>query len=151
MFLWSERLRLFQRRTVWCPTWLGFLCIFILLLTPVAWWFGCGESFLSLTAPLPAEILVVEGWIGEGGMRAAATEFEQRGYQYVVATGGLTDRRNERRWSYAEMAKRNLIRFGVSKDKIILAPATDTESHTPMSLPWRFGRRFRPEACNPRL
>jgi hypothetical protein len=77
---------------------------------------------------MPAEVLVVEGWIGDGGIRAAATEFEQRGYQYVVAAGGLTDRRNDRRWSYAEMASRNLIRFGVPKDKIILAPATDTET-----------------------
>jgi uncharacterized SAM-binding protein YcdF (DUF218 family) len=128
MFLWFRRLRLVQRRTVWCPTLFGTFCIVLLLTSIVAWWCVFGESFLSLTWRMPAaEVLVVEGWIGDQGIRAAATEFEQRGYQYVVATGGLTERRNEPRWSYAEMASRSLIRCGVPNDKIILAPATDVE------------------------
>ncbi len=51
---------------------------------------GHPESFLSVTERSPADVLVVEGWIGREGVRAAGEEFKQRGYQYVVATGGLT-------------------------------------------------------------
>jgi hypothetical protein len=129
MFLHSQKLRLVQRRTVWCPTWLGLFCIVVLLLIPVAWWCRSGESFLSLTSRLPAEILVVEGWIGRDGIRAAAAEFERGGYQYVVATGGLTANKgwDIGGWSYAEGAEGELIRSGVRKDRIIVAPARDTE------------------------
>ena len=128
MFVWSRRLRLVERRTVWCPTLFGACCILLFFTSVVACWYFFGESFLSLTRRTLAEGLVVEGWIGDEGIRAAAMEFEQRGYQYVVATGGLTDRKNFQRWSYAEMANRDLIQFGVPEDRIILAPATDTET-----------------------
>ena len=78
----------------------------------------------------PAEILVVEGWIGRDGIRAAAAEFEQGGYQYVVGTGGLTTARGweEGGWSCAEGAEHELARLGIAKDKIIPAPARDTET-----------------------
>jgi uncharacterized SAM-binding protein YcdF (DUF218 family) len=123
-------LRLAQRRTVWCPTWLGSFCIFALLVIPVAWWFTCGESFLSLTRRLPAHVLVVEGWIGRPGIRAAVAEFGQRGYQYIVASGGLTSGRwEDEPASYAEMAAGEMIRSGVPKERIIVATAEYTESH----------------------
>jgi hypothetical protein len=91
------------------------------------WWFE-GESFLSPTERLPAEVLVVESWIGTDGIQAAAVEFEHGGYQCVVATGGPTSERwSQRRWSYADMAERELIRSGVPKDRIIAAPASETD------------------------
>jgi hypothetical protein len=130
MFLWLRRFRLVQRRTVWCPTWFAVFFTVGLLLVVVSWWWRCGETFLSSTQRSPAEILVVEGWIGPEGVRAAAEEFEQRGYRYIIATGGLTTNEG---WeqagsNYAEMAGRELIRSGVSKDKIIVAPARDAKS-----------------------
>jgi DUF218 domain len=129
MFLLRRRLRLIQRRTVWCPTLLSSFCIVALLAVSVAWWCNSGELFLRMTQRLPAEILVIEGWIGRDGVRAAGQEFEQHGYQYIITTGG----RNAERWrqdrcSYAETAERELIEAGVPKDKIIVAPAKDTDS-----------------------
>jgi hypothetical protein len=128
MFSWLRRLRLIQRRTLWCPTLLGSFCIVTLLVVAVAWWCSSGESFLRLTRRLPAEVLVVEGWIGRDAVRAAGQEFEERGYQYIVATGSLTaERWGEGCGSFAEMTERELIRSGVPKDRIIVAPAKDTE------------------------
>jgi hypothetical protein len=99
------------------------------LAVPGVWWSLAGESFLSLTERLPAEVLVVEGWIGRDGMRAAATEFERRGYKYVVTSGGpALSRWAENPLSYAEMADRELILSGVPKDRIIVAPSKWTES-----------------------
>jgi hypothetical protein len=36
--------------------------------------------------------LVVEGWIGDDGIRVAAAEFEQHGYEYIVATSAPSDK-----------------------------------------------------------
>lgn len=121
------RLHLFQRRTIWCPTLFGSFLILTLLVTPGVWWLARGESFLSLTQRLPAKVLVVEAWIGFDGIRAADAEFLQHGYQYVVATGGVTSAEGwqEAGWSYAEGAEHELIRLGVPKERIIVAPALD--------------------------
>ena len=69
---------------------------------------------------------MVEGWIGSEGVDAAATEFEQHGYQYVVATGGLSEKPRDRS-NYAEIAEQELIRSGVSVDRIIVAPTGQIE------------------------
>src|SRR5262245_19954342 len=124
------RLRLVQRRTIWFPTWLGSFCMTVLFGMPVLWWCLCGESFLSLTDRLPAKVLVVEGWIGRHGVRAAAAELRSGDYQYVVATGSQPDEDKgweEPGWSYAEGAANELARSGIRREKIILAPARKTE------------------------
>jgi hypothetical protein len=155
MFLRCRKLRFIERRTVWCPTWFGLFCVVILLLIPTAWWFICGESFLSLTRRLPAEILVVEGWIGPDGVRAAAAEFEQHGYQYIVSTGGLTTAEgwSQPGWSYAEGADSELVRSGIPKDKIIVAPSRETEiqrTYESAVAVWRAlkARGIRPDSLN---
>lgn len=116
---------LFKRRIVWFPTWLGFLCILSVVLLPIVWWFVCGEAFLSSTQRIPAELLVVEGWIGGAGLQAAAAEFRQGGYQYVVTTGGLT---SEGRWDFAEVGEEELRRCGVPPDRILIAHSRDVQS-----------------------
>ena len=124
------RFRLVQRRTVWFPTSLGLFCLAVLLAIPLAWWCFFGESFLSLTDRAPAEVLVVEGWIGGNGVRAAAAEFRSGSYQYVVATGGQPDRDKgwqDPGWSYAQGAANELARAGIPREKIILAPAENRE------------------------
>jgi uncharacterized SAM-binding protein YcdF (DUF218 family) len=125
---WPLPLGLVRRRVIWCPTGLATFLIGLLLLIPAVWWFNCGESFLSVTDRLQPEVLVVEGWIGFAGVRAAEAEFEQHRYQYIVATGDLhTDPWAGEHLSLAELAGRELLRLGVPADKIIVAPAVETE------------------------
>jgi len=108
-----------------------------------------------LTRRLPAEILVVEGWIGPDGVRAAAAEFEQHGYQYIVSTGGLTTAEgwSQPGWSYAEGADSELVRSGIAKDKIIVAPSRETETQRTYESAvavWRAlkARGIRPNSLN---
>lgn len=148
----TQRLHLIRRRTVWCPTWIGTFCLALGLSIPLAWWFICGEAFLSSTDRLSAEVLVVEGWIGRDGVRAAAVEFAQRGYQYIITTGGRTsgERWDEGGWSYAEGAEQELIRSGVPADRIIVAPARDTDTQRTYESAVALWRALQAKAIEPR-
>jgi uncharacterized SAM-binding protein YcdF (DUF218 family) len=123
------KVQLFRRRTVWCPTWLGIFCLALLLAAPVVWCCWCGEAFLSLTERQPTDVLVVEGWIGRDGVRAAAQEFAQHGYKYIVTTGATTtdERWEESGWSFAEGAQHELLRSGIPESQIIVATAKGVE------------------------
>jgi uncharacterized SAM-binding protein YcdF (DUF218 family) len=128
MALSFRRFKLVRRRTILVPTLLGSCLILLILVTPMVWWFTNGESFLSLTHRLPAQVLAVEGWIGSDGIRAAATEFKEYGYRYLVTTGGPADQRWEQRQrSYAEIAEDELIGLGIPANQIIFAPSRDTD------------------------
>lgn len=123
------KVRFVHRRTIWYPTWLGWLCLVALLGAPPTWWLFCGEGFLSLTAPESADVLVVEGWIGRAGMEAARKEFAAGGYRWVIATGGYTGEGwMEQRWSYAEMARKELLRLGVPGEKLLSASAGEADT-----------------------
>src|SRR5205823_8580316 len=94
-----------------------------------------GEPFLAATRRLPADVLVVEGWIGEEGIEAAAGEFKRGNYRLVVATGGLNGESwNLQRWSYAEIAIRVLHNAGIPADKIIPARAADSEAQRTFAM-----------------
>jgi uncharacterized SAM-binding protein YcdF (DUF218 family) len=124
----SLRLRLFRRRTILSPTWAGCSCILAIFFLGV---FACvfyGESFLAETNRVPADTLVVEGWIGRNGLRAAVDEFRRGGYLYIVATGGLSsDRWDEQPQNYAEMAADYLIRLGIPRERLTVATSDNTE------------------------
>jgi uncharacterized SAM-binding protein YcdF (DUF218 family) len=122
-------MHLFERRTLWWPTLLGWAILAFALCAPAALWCFCGEYFLSPTQRLPAQVLVVEGWIGSDALNAAQAEFKKGGYQYVVTTSGLTgDRWDKDRVSYAVIAARQLVQSGISRDKIIVATPRDSEA-----------------------
>ena len=46
------------------------------------------HPFLAITETVPADVLVVEGWIHPYGIKAAATEFESGRAARIFATGG---------------------------------------------------------------
>jgi uncharacterized SAM-binding protein YcdF (DUF218 family) len=121
--------RLIRRRSVPFPTFLGSIVIAAAAAVVVlGWWFG-GEAFLSPTQRLPAEVLVVEGWIGPFGIRSAYDEFLERKYKYVVVTGGLSDQIwNDKRWSFALEAEKQMLSLGVPRDRLLVAVPVETEN-----------------------
>jgi uncharacterized SAM-binding protein YcdF (DUF218 family) len=122
--------RLIQRRTVWWPTPAGWAGLAMLIGAPSLLWWLQGEAFFSLTERQPAEVLVVEGWIGIDGVTAAKQEFEQGGYLYIVTAGGPTSNRwGRQQWNYAIEAAELLVRLGVPAEKVIVAPAPGTSSN----------------------
>lgn len=116
---------LVRPRTLWWPTWPGWLLLFAVCVVPVIWWGFGGERFLGPTKPLQAEVLVVEGWIGLDGLDAARAEFVRGGYRYLVTAGGPSGHRwDRRRWNFAESAAVVLVNSGLAADRVIAAPAT---------------------------
>jgi hypothetical protein len=43
--------------------------------------------YLSKTEPVKANILIVEGWLPEYGLKTAYNEFQRNGYDYLITTG----------------------------------------------------------------
>jgi uncharacterized SAM-binding protein YcdF (DUF218 family) len=94
-------------------------------------WCLKAEDFFCLDERLPAEVLVVEAWTGAEGAAAAAAEFKRSDsqYEYVVAAGGMTGAAwNRRRWSYAEVAEKELLVQGIPESRVILARTEASES-----------------------
>ena len=117
-------------------------------------WFNYGESYLTLTDRTEADVLVVEGWIGRPGIRAAVDEFERGSYRCIVATGGLTSGVwEDQPVSYAELAASEMTRLGIPKESILVATAEMTESHRTFESAiavWRALRKadIKPKAFN---
>ena len=124
------RYLLVTKKSVWLPTPIGWASALLLLVLPGVTWFFCGEAFLTQTRRVPASTLVVEGWIGYEGMAAAAAEFQQGNYDYIISAGGPTDDTWSRhRWSYAKMGRDELEQNGVPKEVILLADVPEMNRH----------------------
>ena len=122
--------RLARRRTIWWPTLFTWTWLLILIGSVIAWWCFRAESFLSLTERHPAEVLIVEGWIGYEGIHAAKAEYDRGGYKYVITAGGpMNNRWAVEKWNYATESHDLLLKLGIPADRIIEAPASNSENH----------------------
>ena len=78
------------------------------------------EPFFAHSAPVKAEILVVEGWIGDDALKGAIAEFNSKPYELLITAGSdfgrgeyLSEYKN-----FANLSKSSLIVFGFDPDKI---------------------------------
>jgi len=116
---------LLQRRECLLPTWKGlflFLLLGIGLLVLAA--FNV-QSFLALTEPVPAEILVVEGWVPDFVLEETLAEFERGHYNKIYVTGGPIERgsRMSEYKTFAESGAAILVNMGISKSMVEAVPA----------------------------
>jgi uncharacterized SAM-binding protein YcdF (DUF218 family) len=106
---------------------------------------------LATTDRLPADVLVVEGWIGREGIGAAVHEFERGGYRYIVASGGLTSGFwEDEPKSYAQMAAGEMLRLGVPRERVLVAYSEDTESRRTFESAVAVRQALRQAAINPK-
>jgi hypothetical protein len=117
-------LGLFRRRACWFPTWRGALVL--LALMAALGWAGLVNlhPFLAVTAPVPARVLVVEGWGNDGQMQRAVAEFRGQGYERVCVTGLPLERGEPlaeyRTW--AEHGAERLRRYGLASNVVVAVP-----------------------------
>jgi hypothetical protein len=121
---------LFRPRTIWLPTLWGWSLLLLVFAAPGTWWLFKGERLLAADVPVPPEILIVEGWIKEVPIEAAAELFRRDGYQFAVAAGGYDFEPWARhRPSHAELVQQCMLAAGVPRERIILAQAPDYTRH----------------------
>lgn len=124
-------LGLFRLKSIWWPTWKA--CFVIVLLGSVA--FVCGirsaYPFLAPTHRVPADILVVEGWLPEYALRAAIQEFRKNAYTLLVTSGGpLWEGHHASGFhSYAELAGQVLRGMNFDTNQLAVAPGPKVWRH----------------------
>jgi uncharacterized SAM-binding protein YcdF (DUF218 family) len=79
---------LFDRKERWSLSWRGRLILISALLLVGALVFRGVYPFLATNHRIDTDVLVVEGWIHEYAIRAAADEFRSGAYRRVFTTGG---------------------------------------------------------------
>ncbi len=79
---------LFRRRTIWLPTWPACLLVAAVLSATCAAALRMIHPFLEVTRRTGGDLVVVEGWMPDFALRAAAGQLEKNGYTRLIVTGG---------------------------------------------------------------
>ncbi|NJO40332.1 MAG: DUF218 domain-containing protein [Cyanobacteria bacterium CRU_2_1] len=80
-------INLFQRQEIWLPTIEGWIVIALCLLFLGIVIRTNIYPFLAVTAPLKADILVVDAWLPCHALKTTAKEFYQGEYKYLITLG----------------------------------------------------------------
>jgi hypothetical protein len=84
----SRLFGLLRRKQIWLPSWQGWLLL-VVLAAGASWLFLLhAYSFLAINSPVETDILVVEGWVQNYGIRSAVEVFTSGHYKAVYSTGG---------------------------------------------------------------
>ena len=79
-----RKVKLFQLREMWIPTWQGWILAIAIIISCISFAITQIHPFLAPNAPISADMLVVEGWMPDYGIKAALEEFETGSYKYLV-------------------------------------------------------------------
>jgi hypothetical protein len=114
--------------TIWVPTW-RMLIPGLVLLGGLVYWAGHSvHGFLSVSQPVTANVLVVEGWSPDYALVWAVEEFDRGQYDLLIAAGGPMDRGSlvSGYPTYADIAAATLGRLGIDPARLATAPAEAT-------------------------
>jgi hypothetical protein len=80
------------------------------------------HPFLAKNSPIKADVLVVEGWLPDYAIEAAAIEFKNGDYQKLITIGGSLPRGFylSKYQNFAELAAATLVAIGVDPDRILI-------------------------------
>lgn len=85
------------------------------------------HSFLALTQPVEAEVLIVEGWLFDYMLEDAAKEIKNNNYEIVITTGEKRVLNGSHKYNKftntANCCKHRLALLGIDNSKIIAIPA----------------------------
>jgi DUF218 domain len=118
------QLKLLQRRQMWTLTLEGWVIALALTISLFLFAVTHIQSFLAVTSPVKADILVVEGWMDDNGLKQALAEFNRGSYRQIITTGiplqrgyYLSEYKN-----FANLAAATLEAMGADKNQIIPIP-----------------------------
>lgn len=117
--------KLVRPRTVWLPTWRGWVVLVLLVVFPGIYALRHVCDFLTLNEPLPDAVPVVEGWITDDALHDAIQAAQPTPEHKIYVTGGPVDTGDllVQYGTLAEMGAATLIRYGVSSNAVQAVPA----------------------------
>jgi hypothetical protein len=118
-------LALLYRRECLIPTWRGLFLFTLLGMIFVVTAVSTIHSFLAVTEPISAEVLVVEGWVPDYVLEKTKVEFERRHYRRLYVTGGPLERGGylSEYKTYAELGAATLVHMGINKSAVEAVPS----------------------------
>jgi hypothetical protein len=112
---------LLEYKPQWSLTIKGWFLLILVFLLIFGFVFTHVQGFLSMKAPIQADALLIEGWVGDPVVQGGVEEFNRGKYQWIITTGMpiyrgffLSEYKN-----HAELTKATLIELGVNPDRII--------------------------------
>lgn len=120
-----HRSKWFRPVTLWIPRWPLTLALLLAITTLTLLPLKYLHHFLSLTQPVNANVLVIEGWSPDYAMSSAITEFNRGKYDLLIASGGPLDQGSliTGAATYAELAYKSLLELGMNSNALASAPA----------------------------
>lgn len=114
-----------RRREMLVPTWRGWLALLLVIFALGTLTATGLPRFLAVNHPLPAGVLVVEGWMPDYAMEAAAAEFQKGRYELLAVTGGPLEKGAPlvefKTW--AELGAATFHRLGLDTNQVRAVPA----------------------------
>ena len=110
------------------------------------------HSFLAVTDPVNAELLVVEAWLPDHALEKVIVEFNRKPYSTLYLTGGRIElgfHVSEYK-TYPSLAAAILTKLGLKKEVIQEVPALDVPQDRTYASAWALKKWFREHGISPR-
>lgn len=143
-------MNLIGQKTIWWPTWQGWLLLLLLSAFILTMLFLNVHRFLAVTERAEgADVLVVEAWVPKSVLEAAAREFATGKYRLLLTTDerSATGEANSRRTTAATTF---LTSHGVPAERILVCPVKPALSHRSHALAVSVGEEIRRQGIAPK-
>jgi hypothetical protein len=123
--------KLFKPKTIRWPTWQGWALLSLILAGFFIVFFLNAHRFLAVTNRVAgADVLVIEDWLADVFVQAAAMEFKEGNYRLLLISGirEFNDQDNRPQNVPKSSVVNRVVSLGVPRNRIIecFAPATDS-------------------------
>ena len=111
------------------PTLWGWLVLFVVAAVFCSVVIVKLNSFLSISKPIDAKAMVVEGWLPTYVLAMAAQEFRDKNYTILFSTGGIIDK-GDFYWdqkTFADMGAGTMRRLGLDSTIVFAVPASQVK------------------------
>ena len=120
-------MQLIHKQEIWIPTLQGGLLILACVVTSMGFLLTYIYPFLAINAPIKADVLVIEGWMGGHRIKEVIREFERGGYKKLITIGPpLVEGHHLSHYkTFAELGAATLVTLGFDRDKLVAVSTPD--------------------------